>query len=61
VQKKCSSEEGHCEKDVKFKVTAQKWLWWQTDSKKFNNSNSGGFNAKSKWNMEKVMQSHLNC
>jgi len=24
----CCPEEGRCEKDVRSKVTANKWLWW---------------------------------
>ena len=34
-------------KDVKSKVVAKKWLWWQVISKNFNNDNSGEFGAES--------------
>jgi len=49
-KKRCApppSQEGHCEKDVKSKVAAKKWLDGRLMAKNFNNDNSGEFGAKS--------------
>jgi len=47
-------------KDVKSKVAAKNWLWWQAKGKNFNNDNLGEFDAESLWNMEKATQIYLN-
>ena len=60
-KKLCSPQEGHCEKDVKSKVAAKKWLWWQIKSKNFNNDNSGKFVLPSPHFTMIRQQIHLNC
>ena len=65
TQKQPSIKKGvtrQCEKVVKMKGAAKKWLLWYTfDSKTFNSNNSGEFCTDSWYSWDEATQVNLNC